>query len=147
MGHNKIDHHTFCAIMDASSGTLDRHMARILIAEDQADLREMLSFTLRLDGHQVVTAADGEEALNQALATSPDLIVLDIKMPGLSGFQVCEQLKRDVKFGETPIIIISALNTDEQIEAGYQAGASEFIPKPFSPQLLSERVKNLLEVH
>lgn len=132
--------------MKASLGIPDQHMARILIAEDQADLREMLSFTLRLDGHQVVAAADGEEALDEALTTLPDLIVLDIKMPGLSGFQVCKQLKRDEKFGDTPIIIISAVNSDELIEEGYQAGASEFLPKPFSPQLLSERVKTLLEV-
>jgi DNA-binding response OmpR family regulator len=121
-------------------------MAKILIAEDQADLREMLSFALRLDGHQVAAVADGNEALSQALATHPDLIVLDIKMPGLSGFQVCEQLKQDEKFGETPIIIISALNTDEQVEAGYEAGACEFLPKPFSPQVLSERVNTWLEV-
>lgn len=133
--------------MKSSLEIIDQRMARILIAEDQADLREMLSFALSLDGHQIVAAADGEEALDQALATLPDLIVLDLKMPGLNGYQVCEELKKNKKSGKIPVIFISALSTEEQVKMGFQAESHEYLPKPFSPQTLSDRVNALLEAH
>lgn len=130
--------------MSANLETIDQRMARILIAEDQADLREMLSLALSLDGHQVVATTDGEETLNQALATSPDLIVLDIKLPKLNGYLVYEELKKNQEFGKVPFIFISALTAEEQIRAGFHAQSHEFLPKPFSPQTLCERVNALL---
>ena len=119
-------------------------MARILVAEDQNDLREMISFTLRLAGHQVVATTNGAEALQQAQDTQPEFIILDFHMPRLTGFEVCRQLKELEDFKDTPVIIISAMGSAEEIQAGMEAGASEYIRKPFPIENLTSRVKALL---
>jgi len=120
------------------------NMARILVAEDQSDLREMISFTLRLAGHQVVATNDGAEALQQAQDTQPDLIILDLHMPRLTGYEVCRQLKALEDFKDTPVIIISAKGSPDEIQAGLDAGASEYIRKPFPIENLTSRVRALL---
>lgn len=121
-------------------------MARILIAEDQSDLREMIAFALRLGGHQVVATADGEQAFTQAQDTLPDLIILDIHMPGMTGYEVCQQLKRQSDFEHTPVIMLSAKGNADEVQAGLDAGASEYIQKPFPIEKLTERVEALLQV-
>lgn len=115
-------------------------MARILIAEDQEDLREMIAIALRLDGHQVVLASDGKEALAQANETSPDLFILDIHMPHMTGYEVTKNLRKQSRFRNAPIIIISAKNLDYEIQAGLDAGAVDYLRKPFAPQILTNRV-------
>lgn len=115
-------------------------MARILIAEDQEDLREMIAIALRLDGHQVVLASDGKEALEQANETSPDLFILDIHMPHMTGYEVTKNLRKQSRFRNAPIIIISAKNLDYEIQAGLDAGAVDYLRKPFAPQILTNRV-------
>lgn len=119
-------------------------MARILIAEDQDDLREMISFTLRLEGHQVVPTADGEEALKQAKETQPDLFIVDIHMPRMTGYELCKQLKEQDQFEDAPIIIISARGQQDEIQAGLDAGAQDYLRKPFAPQALMNKVNALL---
>jgi DNA-binding response OmpR family regulator len=119
-------------------------MARILIAEDQADLRDMIAFTLRLEGHQVVPCGDGLEALTKAEDNHPDLFILDIHMPGLTGYELCRQLKAKPHFSKTPIIIISAKGQQDEIQAGMDAGAQVYIRKPFAPTDLLLNVKSLL---
>lgn len=119
-------------------------MARILIAEDQEDLREMIAYALRLEGHQVLSAADGEEALEQAHEHTPDLFILDIAMPRMSGYQLCRHLREDSQFENSPIIIISARGLQEEVLAGLNAGAAVYIRKPFEPETLMARVKALL---
>jgi DNA-binding response OmpR family regulator len=126
------------------SNTSTLNMARILVAEDQSDLREMISFTLRLAGHQVVATNDGAEALQQAQDTQPDLIILDLHMPRLTGYEVCRQLKALEAFKDTPVIIISAKGSPDEIQAGLDAGASEYIRKPFPIDNLTSRVRVLL---
>jgi DNA-binding response OmpR family regulator len=126
------------------SNTSTLNMARILVAEDQSDLREMISFTLRLAGHQVVATNDGAEALQQAQDTQPDLIILDLHMPRLTGYEVCRQLKALEAFKDTPVIIISAKGSPDEIQAGLDAGASEYIRKPFPIENLTSRVRALL---
>jgi DNA-binding response OmpR family regulator len=119
-------------------------MARILIAEDQEDLREMLAFALRLEGYQVVLTRDGQDALTQARETQPDLFILDIHMPGLTGYELCKQLKALPQFEKAPIIIISARGQQDEIRAGLDAGAQVYMRKPFAPQDLVENVNSLL---
>jgi DNA-binding response OmpR family regulator len=123
---------------------LDMTPATILVAEDQDDLREMLAYTLRLAGHDVVSAPDGEAAMVQAELSHPDLIILDMHMPFLDGAQVCERLKSQDEFQGTPILIISAQGSAEEVQAGLQAGAHEYLRKPFEINLLMERVEALL---
>lgn len=120
------------------------NMSRILVAEDQSDLREMITFTLRLAGHQVISTTDGAEALQQAQDTLPDLIILDLHMPRLTGYEVCRQLKALDAFQNTPVIIISAKGNADEIQAGLDAGASEYIRKPFPIENLTSRVQALL---
>ena len=119
-------------------------MAKILIAEDQADLRQMIALTLELAGHQVVAAQDGEIAVQQAKETLPDLIILDLHMPGLNGAQVCERLKALDEFYGTPILIISAVANTDEVQAGLNAGAREYIRKPFELDHFMQRVEALL---
>lgn len=120
-------------------------MARILIAEDQVDLRDMIAFTLRLGGHQVVATADGAQALQQAHDTLPDLIILDIHMPRMTGQQVCQQLKSLKRFEHVPIIMLSAKGNQDEIQASLDAGATEYIQKPFPVEQLTQRVDALLQ--
>ena len=120
-------------------------MAKILIAEDQDELREMITTALHLEGYQVVATADGDEALEAARRTTPDLVILDIQMPNKSGYQVFAELKLTRGLEDTPVIIISALDSEEEIQAGLAAGAEYYLCKPFAPQELTDRIKELLE--
>lgn len=131
--------------MALSVRTLEPDVARILIAEDQTDLREMIAFTLRLSGHQVVATADGEAAFHQAQDTLPDLIILDIHMPRMTGYEVCQQLKALDHFAHTPVIMLSAKGNPDEIQAGLKAGAAEYIQKPFPIEQLTQRIDTLLQ--
>jgi DNA-binding response OmpR family regulator len=119
-------------------------MTKILIAEDQADLREMIAATLELSGYEVNSAEDGRQAVDSAKADQPDLIILDMEMPHLTGSQVCEHLKGLAGFLHTPIVIISSHNDPVAVENGMLAGAQEYIHKPFQIDHLIERVDALL---
>src|SRR3990172_6633748 len=118
--------------------------SKILIAEDQDDLREMIAHTLRLSGYEVVAAQDGEHAFQQATKTNPDLIILDYELPRLNGRQVCKRLKALDTFTNTPIVIISSYGNPRYMEASLEAGAEEFIRKPFELDHLIQRVDTLL---
>lgn len=119
-------------------------MAKILVAEDQAELREMIALTLRLSGHEVEGAGDGRAAYRQAQASYPDLIILDQEMPHLNGRQVCRKLKAIDALSHVPIMMISSLNDPVAIERSINAGASEYLPKPFEISYLMQRVDALL---
>lgn len=119
-------------------------MTKILIAEDQADLREMIVQTLRLSGYEVVAAEDGESAYQQAKSTRPDLIILDYELPLINGRRVCKKLKAMDAFTDTPIVIISSYGNPRYMEASLEAGAEEFIRKPFELNYLTDRVDALL---
>ena len=119
-------------------------MPIILIAEDQADLREMIALTLRLAGFEVVAAADGEQAYQQANVALPDLIILDLEMPHLSGSEVCKKLKARQAFANTPVVIMSSHDNPIEIENSLKAGAREYIHKPFELNFLMDKVVTLL---
>ncbi len=119
-------------------------MARILIAEDEPDIRELVAFTLRFAGHEVVATSNGEEALQQASQMTPDLILMDVRMPKMTGYDACRAMKSDPALMDIPIVFLSAKGQDAEIQAGLEAGAEEYLLKPFAPDQLVERVKAIL---
>lgn len=119
-------------------------MARILIAEDERDIRELISFTLQYAGYGVITVNDGEEAVKEAKKELPDLILMDVRMPRMTGYEACEILKNIETTGNIPVVFLSAKGQETEVQAGLEAGADEYIIKPFSPDELTERVKSIL---
>jgi CheY-like chemotaxis protein len=119
-------------------------MAKILFAEDEPDIRELIAFTLRFAGHETVAARDGAEALQAAQQGNMDLILLDVRMPHLTGYEVCERIKADERLQKIPVVFLSAKGQESEINAGYQAGAQDYILKPFSPDQLILRVQQIL---
>ena len=119
-------------------------MARILIAEDEPDIRELVAFTLRFAGHEVTTTSNGEEALTQATHLVPDLILMDVRMPRMTGYDACRAMKADPKLKNVPVVFLSAKGQDSEIQTGLDAGAEEYLLKPFAPDQLTERVRAIL---
>jgi CheY-like chemotaxis protein len=119
-------------------------MARILIAEDEPDIRELVAFTLRFAGHEVTTTANGEEALQQASQLMPDIIIMDVRMPKMTGYDACRAMKADNTLKDIPVVFLSAKGQDSEIQTGLDAGAEEYLLKPFAPDQLAERVKTIL---
>jgi DNA-binding response OmpR family regulator len=119
-------------------------MARILISEDEPDIRELVAFTLRFAGHEVTTTANGEEALQQASQIIPDIIIMDVRMPRMTGYDACRAMKADVMLKDIPVMFLSAKGQDSEIQAGLDVGAEEYLLKPFAPTQLAERVKAIL---
>ena len=116
-------------------------MTRVLIVEDDATIRETIAFNLKRDGHEVFTAADGVDGLEVARAEAPDLIVLDVMLPRMSGLDVCRILR-----GETPvpILMLTARDAEADVVQGLDLGADEYVTKPFSMRELRARVASLL---
>jgi CheY-like chemotaxis protein len=119
-------------------------MARLLIAEDEPDIRELVAFTLRFAGHEVTTTTNGEEALHKAGEIIPDLILMDVRMPKMTGYDACRAMKLDPKLKDIPVVFLSAKGQDSEIQIGLEAGAEEYLLKPFAPDQLVERVKAIL---
>ena len=120
-------------------------MSKILIAEDERDIRDLITFTLRYNGFAVVSAKDGEEALEMALKEHPDMVLLDIRMPRMNGYEVCRLIKANEATKHIPVVFISAKGQEGEVKEGMDAGAIDYILKPFSPDMLVERVGKLLE--
>ncbi|HUJ51949.1 MAG TPA: response regulator transcription factor [Steroidobacteraceae bacterium] len=114
---------------------------KVLVADDDADLRELIAFTLGQAGYLVVKAADGPAALQRFEAESADLVVLDINMPGLSGFQVCEAIRARSR---VPVMMLTVRGEEEDLVRALGLGADDYLTKPFSPRTLLARVKALL---
>ncbi|MDQ7028233.1 MAG: response regulator [Anaerolineae bacterium] len=120
-------------------------MAHILVAEDERDIRELIAFTLKFAGHEITPAANGEEAVNLAKEKLPDLIMTDVRMPKMTGYEVCKAIKADDTTKHIPVIILSAKGQDEEIGQGKDAGADDYLLKPFAPDELTRRVAEILE--
>jgi CheY-like chemotaxis protein len=116
----------------------------ILAADDDPDILALVAFRLGRDGHEVVTAVDGEEALTRATRQLPDLVILDIRMPKMTGLEVLRALRAEETTRAVPVILLTASVQDEAVQDGYDAGADDYIKKPFSPQELAGRVERLL---
>jgi CheY-like chemotaxis protein len=119
-------------------------MAKILVAEDERDIRELIIFTLRYGGFEVVAVTNGEEAVDAARRENPDLILLDVRMPKLTGYDACRRLKADPLLRHIPVVFLSAKGQETEVQTGIEAGAIEYILKPFSPDQLNKRVGELL---
>jgi DNA-binding response OmpR family regulator len=120
-------------------------MAHILIAEDERDIRELVAFTLGFAGHQVTQAANGEEAVRLAMQVKPDLILTDVRMPKMTGYDVCKEIKASEATKHVPVVILSAKGQDEEKELGRSVGADDYILKPFAPDELQRRVAEILQ--
>jgi CheY-like chemotaxis protein len=119
-------------------------MARILIAEDEPDIRELVAFTLRFAGHEVTTTANGEEAVQQATQIIPDLILMDVRMPKMTGYDACRVMKTNPALKDIPVVFLSAKGQDSEIQSGLDAGAEDYLLKPFAPDQLTQRVRAIL---
>ncbi len=116
----------------------------ILVAEDERDIRDLIVFTLQLDGFNVIEVPNGEEAVNKALEMVPDLILMDVRMPKMTGYEACKLLKSEEKTKNVPIVFLSAKGQETEISAGLDLGAEEYFLKPFAPDELSGRVNKIL---
>ncbi len=116
---------------------------KVLIADDEPDILEILKYNLTNEGYEVITAKDGDEALEKARRTLPDLVVLDVMMPKKTGVEVCHLLRAQPAFKETLIIFLTALNDEATQVKGLETGADDYISKPVSPKLLLSRINAL----
>lgn len=119
-------------------------MAKIVVADDDADIRDLVVLKLRSSGHEVVAVGDGHQALAACRQDVPDLVVLDIMMPGLSGIETCRAIREDAVLRQVPVILLTARAQTTDIDEGYAAGADDYVTKPFSPRELAFRVAALL---
>ena len=122
-----------------------RQTPLVLVADDDADIRALVSFRLEKAGYDVVQAADGEEALRLTRERAPDLAVLDVMMPRLTGDEVTRQIRADDATSAIPVILLTAREQEADVARGFEAGADDYMKKPFSPQELRARVQAILE--
>jgi two-component system alkaline phosphatase synthesis response regulator PhoP len=116
----------------------------ILVVEDEGDILELIHYNLAKEGYQVIVASSGEEALTATASKVPNLIVLDLMLPGVNGLDVCKILKHDQKTQHIPIIMLTARGEEADIVAGLELGADDYITKPFSPKVLIARIRAVL---
>ena len=117
---------------------------RVLVVDDEEDIAELISFNLRGAGFDVVTAGDGAEALLRAAETRPDIILLDVMLPEMDGFAVCEMLRRSPENAHTPVIFVTSWSSEDARVLGLEFGGADYVVKPFSPKELVLRVRAVL---
>jgi two-component system phosphate regulon response regulator PhoB len=118
--------------------------ARILAVDDEEDILELIRYNLTKEGYNVDLALNGEEALEQARAKVPELVLLDLMLPGLDGLDVCREIKQDPTISHIPILMVTAKGEEADIVLGLEMGADDYITKPFSPRVLLARVRTIL---
>jgi two-component system phosphate regulon response regulator PhoB len=118
--------------------------SRILVVEDEPDLADLVALNLRREGHDVVVAHDGSTALAEIQRSQPDLLVLDVMLPDISGLEVCRRLRRNAQTIRLPVIMLTARNDEVDRVVGFEVGADDYVPKPFSPRELVLRVDAIL---
>jgi DNA-binding response OmpR family regulator len=119
-------------------------VARILVADDDVDIRELVEFKLSTMGHEVVAVGDGAAAIDVCMAEKPDLAVLDVMMPGVSGLDAIRAIRAEPSLADLPVILLTARAQESDVETGFDSGADDYITKPFSPRELASRVQALL---
>ena len=119
-------------------------MARILIVEDEADIRELIGYNLQQAGHETVLVATAEGALDLVRAELPDVVVIDWMLPGMSGIELARALRADARTRETPLIMLTARSTEHDKVTGLEVGADDYLTKPFSPKELNARIRAVL---
>ncbi|MCB9367214.1 MAG: response regulator transcription factor [Calditrichaeota bacterium] len=116
----------------------------VLLVEDEHDIRELLEYNLTRDGFNVRAVGTGEQALSQVNAAAPDLILLDLMLPGMDGLQVCRKLKSDSSTANIPIVMLTAKDEESDIVTGLELGADDYVTKPFSPKVVVARARAIL---
>ncbi len=119
-------------------------MARIVVADDDVDIRELVEFKLSTMGHEIVAVSDGGAAVEACQAQRPDLAVFDVMMPGVSGLEAIRRIRADASLADLPVILLTARAQESDVESGFSSGADDYITKPFSPRELAARVEALL---
>ena len=122
---------------------MEKH--KILIVDDEPDILEFMQYNLEKEGFEVFLAASGKEAIEVAKKQLPDLIILDVMMPGMDGIEICRELRNDSRLGDTIIAFLTARNEDYSQIAGFESGADDYIAKPIKPRVLISRIKALLK--
>jgi len=117
---------------------------KVLIVEDEKDIIKMLEYNLKKEGLRVLSVRDGEDALDSANRELPDLIILDLMLPGMDGLEVCKELKKETKTAPIPVIMLTAKSQESDKVLGLELGADDYITKPFSPRELIARIKAVL---
>lgn len=115
----------------------------ILVVDDEPYLIRSLSFVLKKEGYRVESATDGREAVEKARRLSPDLVFLDLDLPGMSGYEVCKAIKNDPALRDTYLILLTAKGQENERQKGIESGANEYLTKPFSPKEIVERLRGL----
>jgi CheY-like chemotaxis protein len=116
----------------------------ILIAEDEREIRELIVFSLQLAGFETVAVPNGQEAVSRAIEIKPDLILMDVRMPKMDGFEVCRALKRQAETRDIPGVFLSARGQEADIRMGHEVGAEAYFLKPFTPEELPQRLIRIL---
>jgi two-component system, OmpR family, alkaline phosphatase synthesis response regulator PhoP len=124
---------------------LDKKAHHILVVDDEVNIAHSLNFLMEKVGYSVRIAADGEQAIEAIKEARPDLILLDINMPGLNGYQVCEMVRADPEWKDILIVMLTAKGRDIEREKGLAVGADDYITKPFSTQEVIDKVRGMLE--
>ena len=117
---------------------------KILVVDDEVNITQILKFSIGAEGFEVITAQNGEEAIERARRERPDLIILDIMMPKIDGYEACRILKANPLTKNIPVLLLTAKGRDIDRRLGYEVGATDYIVKPFSPNKLIERIHRLL---
>jgi DNA-binding response OmpR family regulator len=120
-------------------------MTKVVIAEDEPDIRDLIKFTLQFAGYEVFAAGNGEEAYELTKREKPDIVLMDVRMPKMTGYEACRRIKADPELKPIPVIFLSAKGQDAEIQSGLDAGAEEYLLKPFAPDQLTERVRAVLK--
>ena len=118
---------------------------KILLVDDEKDLVNIVKFRLEVNNYEVITAYDGNEALEKARSTKPDLIILDLMLPKIDGYKVCGLLKKDARYTRIPIIMFTAKAQEEDVKLGHEVGADAYITKPFEPHVLLTKIQDLIK--
>jgi len=121
-----------------------RDRPRVLVVEDEPDMNNLLAEVLRAFGFEPVQAADGRQALDRLCEQPPDAVLLDLMLPGMSGYELCRRLKTSEETASIPVLILSALDRQPDRQAAFQAGADDYMTKPFAPETLIERLRECL---
>ncbi len=117
---------------------------KILVVDDEVNITQILEFSIGSEGYQVITASNGEEAIDKARNEQPDLIILDIMMPKIDGYEACRILKTSPLTKNIPVVLLTAKGREIDKKLGYEVGATDYIIKPFSPNRLIDRIHELL---
>lgn len=117
---------------------------KVLVAEDEKDIRRLVVFTLERAGYEILEAGDGREALRLATENQPHLILLDVMMPFMNGYEVCRKLRENPDMKNVPIVLLSAKAQNYEIGEGLRAGATDYLVKPFIPRELAAKVKQMI---